>query len=187
MDKIDQLEKLLELHSYSELSNSEKEFVCEFVNSEEEYEEIRKTGVAMHNLKNQSHPIPHTTTWKKIVASRKAIRDQNVTRPWFAMPIPAYVSALLLLLVGVSAWIGGRKSVNPTIVEKIATQRDTVFVMLKADTIVREKIVYRTIVERIPAAERSPDRSTDGAVASQKGVSMLEKEELGKLLVSGSR
>ncbi|MFN8890171.1 MAG: hypothetical protein ACK5WF_22120, partial [Cyclobacteriaceae bacterium] len=78
---------------------------------------------------------------------------------------------------------------QPLIVEKATLQTDTVFLSVKPDTIVKEKIVYRTIVERVK--ENQPlvnqTNSTDKTMSAQKGVTMLDKEELGKLLVSGSR
>jgi hypothetical protein len=93
------------------------------------------------------------------------------------------------MIVGGIAWFSGSLNRKPLIVEKTTLQTDTVFLAAKPDTIVKEKIVYRTIVERVKENQPFVNQanSPDKTMSAQKGITMLDKEELGKLLVSGSR
>jgi hypothetical protein len=188
MENIDQIEKLLQSRSYQELSVAEREFVNTVIDSEEEYEEMRKVNFSLDKIKHQS-PVFHSfDVWRKIKSTRQKARAIS-SYPWYAKPIPSYAAALLVIVVGGQAWFLGTINHQPLIVEKTTLQKDTVFLAAKPDTIIKEKIVYRTIVERVkenqPLANQT--NSSDKITATQKGVTMLDKDELGKLLVSGSR
>ncbi len=188
MENIDQIEKLLQSRSYQELTAAEREFVNTVIDSEEEYEEMRKVNFSLSEIKHQSPVFQSSAVWRKIKSTRHATRTV-LAYPWYAKPIPSYAAAAIVILVGSIAWFFGSTSHQPLIVEKTTLQTDTVFLAAKPDTIVREKIVYRTIVERVK--ENMPlvnqTNSTDKTMSAQKGVTMLDKEELGRLLVSGSR
>lgn len=188
MENIDQIEKLLQSRSYQELTVAEKEFVNMVIDSEEEYEEMRKVNFSLSEIKHQSPILLSSDLWGETKNSYQATRIVP-SLPWYAKPIPSYAAAAILILVGSIAWYFGSMNHQPLIVEKTTIHTDTVFLTAKPDTIVREKIVYRTIVERVK--ENQPlvnqTNSTDKTISAQKGVTMLDKEELGKLLVSGSR
>jgi len=188
MENIDQIEKLLQSRSYQELTAAEKELVRTVIDTEEEYEEMRKVNFSLSEMKHQSLVFQSSDVWRKIKSTRQASRTV-IAYPWYAKPIPSYAAAALVIMVGGLAWLLSSISHQPLIVEKNTLQTDTVFLTAKPDTIVKEKIVYRTIVERVK--ENQPfvnqTNSTDKTMSAQKGVTMLDKEELGKLLVSGSR
>jgi hypothetical protein len=188
MENIDQIEKLLQSRSYQELTATEKELVNTVIDSEEEYEEIRKVNFSLSELKHQSPVIQSSDVWRKIKHTRQKDRAVSIY-PWYAKPIPSYAAVALVMVVGGIAWFSGSLNRKPLIVEKTTLQTDTVFLAAKPDTIVKEKIVYRTIVERVKENQPFVNQanSPDKTMSAQKGVTMLDKEELGKLLVSGSR
>ena len=188
MENIDQIEKLLQSRSYQELTVAERELVNTVIDSEKEYEEIRKVNFSLSELKHLSPVFQSSDVWRKLKHTSQA--DRAVSNyPWYAKPIPSYAAAAFVILVGSMAWFLGSISHQPLIVEKTKLQTDTVYLAAKPDTIIKEKIVYRTIVERVKESQSLVDqtKSTDKIIATQKGVTMLDKEELGKLLVSGSR
>ena len=185
METIDQVEKLLQTRSYQELTSSEKELVQQLIDSEAEYEEMRRAGVLLQDVNKQSSLKVSNDVWRRIRKSQRANRSIS-GRAWYATPIPSYAAALLVISVGIIAWFVGSQSAPPLIVEKTRLIKDTVFVASKPDTIIREKVVYRKVVERIEVAKR-PEVQTLSEMPSQKGVTMMDKEELGKLLVSGHR
>lgn len=188
MENIDQIEKLLQSCSYQELSADERALVNTVIDSEEEYEEMRKVNFSLSEIKDQSPVFQSPAVWRKIKSTHYGTHTV-LAYPWYAKPIPSYAAAAIVILVGSITWFFGSKSHQPLIVEKTTIQKDTVFVTAKPDTIIKEKIVYRTIVERVKDNQALADQgnSADKIIATQKGVTMLDKEELGKLLVSGSR
>jgi hypothetical protein len=188
MENIDQIEKILQSRSYQELTVAEKKLVNTLIDSEEEYEEMRKVNFSLSEIGHHS-PIPlSSSVWRKIKSTIKSTRSAS-NYPWYARPIPSYAAAALIILVGSIAWFFGSVIHQPLIIEKTTLQTDTVFIAVKPDTIVKEKIVYRTIVEKVKGIQPTDDQSnqTSRIAPTQKGVTMLDKEELGKLLVSGSR
>ncbi|MBI3219714.1 MAG: hypothetical protein HYZ44_09400 [Bacteroidetes bacterium] len=188
MESIDQIEKLLQSRSYQELTVAEKEIVNTVIDSEEEYEEMRRVNFSLGELKHQPPVLESSDVWTKIKSAWKATRTVS-NYQWYAKPIPSYAAAAVIILVGSIAWFLGSMSHQPLILEKPTLQRDTVFLAAKPDTIIKEKIVYRTIVEHVKENSQLVDQtnSTDKIINTQRGVTMLDKDELGKLLVSGSR
>ncbi|MCA4893799.1 MAG: hypothetical protein ING84_02215 [Cytophagales bacterium] len=188
MENIDQIEKLLQSRTYQELTVAERELVNTVIDSAEEYAEIRKVNFSLSELKPQSPVFQSSDVWRKIKHTRQTGRAVSIY-PWYAKPIPSYAAVALVMIVGGIAWFSGSLNRQPLIVEKTTLQIDTVFLAAKPDTIVKEKIVYRTIVELVNENQPSVNQtnSTDKTMSAQKGVTMLDKEELGKLLVSGSR
>jgi hypothetical protein len=188
MEKIAQVEKLLQSRTYQELTTDEIELVNSIIDSEEEYEEMRRVNFSLSEIGHQS-PMPvSSAVWRKIKSARQAARAVS-NFPWYAKPMPSYAVAVLVVMVGGISWFFGSMSRHPLIVEKTTLHTDTVFIAAKPDTIVKEKIVYRTIVERVKENQPLVNQanSSDKIISTQKGVTMLDKEELGKLLVSGSR
>ncbi len=188
MENIDQIEKLLQSRSYQELTAAEREFVNTVINSEEEYEEMRKVNFSLNEINHQSPVFQSSDVWRKIKSTHHVTRTVS-SYSWYAKPIPSYAAAAIVVIVGGIAWFFGSMSHQPLIVEKTTMHTDTVFLAAKPDTIFKEKIVYRTIVERVKEQQPLADQvnSTSKVIATQKGVTMLDKEELGRLLVSGSR
>lgn len=188
MENIDQIEKFLQSRSYQELTAAEREFVNTVINSEEEYEEMRKVNFSLSEMRHQSPVFQSSDVWRKIKSTRQAAHAVS-NYPWYSKPIPSYAAAAIVIMVGGLAWFLGSISQQPFIVEKNTLQTDTVFLAAKPDTIFKEKIVYRTIVKQVKENQSLADQTStsEKVIPTQRGVTMLDKEELGKLLVSGSR
>jgi hypothetical protein len=188
MEKIERLEKLLQSYSYAELSATDKEWIQELVSSEEEYEALRETNKQL--VLNAEHKLdftPSPTILKKIKISARAIREPLLSNTWSQSPVPSYATLLIALFVGSLAWWGGSQW-NPKLVsvEKIKLKVDTVYLASKPDTIVREKIIYVKVKMNGDQVMQVSVKSNQQETVVTRGVSMKEKEELGKLLVSGS-
>jgi hypothetical protein len=188
MEEIERLEKLLQCYSYSELSATDKEEIQEFVSSEEEYEALRETNKQLFfNAEHKLDFVPSPAILKKIKISNRAMRKPLGSKAWLQSPIPSYATLMIAIFIGSLAWWGGSQW-NPKLVsvEKFKLKVDTVYLASKPDTIVREKIIYVKVkVSTDQVMKASVERNLQDAVVT-RGVSMKEKEELGKLLVSGS-
>jgi hypothetical protein len=185
MERIERLEKLLQSRSYSELSESEKESIRELIDSEQEYEVLRKTNQQLEEIRKENLKLrPSAQVLSKIKSTWSASQRPESYRSWITSPIPTYAVVALVTLVGVLAWwAGSHQNQKSIIVENVKT--DTVFIASKPDTIFREKIIYlkaRMVSNPIPPKSKA----IQIPVVESKGVSMKEKEELAKLLVSGS-
>jgi hypothetical protein len=188
MEKYEELEQLLRQYSFKELSTEDKQVVQRFVHSEEEYESLRHAAQQLeaHFGKSELTPGPHV--WRRIKKTWEEDSSYVRSTYWAKTPLPAYVAVLLLIGVGSVCWIGGSRyaSINQISVKQTAPQADTVYIATKPDTVVRERVIY---VERESQfAPTSPVANTGlQHHPALKGINMKEKEELERLLVSGSR
>jgi hypothetical protein len=187
MEKIEKLERLLQLYAYADLSAADKEWVQELVHSEEEYAALRETNrqLALH-ANSKLDFVPSSEILKKIKLSVKAKRKPHFVTTWLQSPIPSYATLLLMIFIGSIAWWVGTQRTKLITVEKIKPRIDTVFLASKPDTIVREKIIYIKVNTSQNQVVQSSVNSSPPDVGIVRGVTMKEKEELGKLLVSGS-
>lgn len=181
MENSDRFEQLLKQRSFKELSEEDKNFALQFVNSEEEYESLRGVDIELKRFfERKGELVPHKSTLARIKASRAKEKPSPF---WIQTSIPAYATALLILVVGAAAWWGGaRFSSEKVIVERMIPKIDTVLIASKPDTVIRERIIY---VPSNPVKLVSTE-STKAEPSANKGVNMKEKEELEGLLVSGS-
>lgn len=176
----EKFEALLQGKSYGELTPAEWKFVNQWVESEEEYQALRSSA-------------QQTATWFKVnpvsapgnevlAKLRRTLKKEKHSRvvAFAVKPIWGY-AATALLFGGLGWWIGQPAStpVQKPIVEQVLV-RDTVYMTVKPDTIFVERVVYREpgILAKSPV---KPEVQKD-----IRGVSMKEKEELDKLLVSGT-
>jgi hypothetical protein len=188
MEKIERLEKLLQGYSYAELSATDKEEIQEFVSSEEEYEALRETNKQLFfNAEHKLDFVPSPAILKKIKVSNRAMRKPLWSGAWLQSPMPSYATLMIAIFVGSLAWWGGSHWTPKLVsVEKFNLKIDTVYLTSKPDTIVREKIVYvNAEANGDQVTQLSAKQNQQDAIVT-RGVSMKEKEELGKLLVSGS-
>ena len=79
-------------------------------------------------------------------------------------------------------------NVKPSVKIVEVVKRDTVFVASQPDTIVKDRIIYRTVFKR----ERNSEQihfatKVEHAPVREHGVNMKEKQDLALLLVAGSR
>lgn len=187
MEKIEKLESLLQLYAYADLSAADKEWVQELVSSEEEYEALRETNkqLALH-VNGRLNFAPSPEILKRIKLSTRAKRKPLFISTWLQSPLPSYATLLLTIFVGSLAWWVGTQRTKLITVERIKSRIDTVYLASKPDTIVREKIIYIKVNVSQTQALQASTKSDQQDAVEHRGVTMKEKEELGKLLVSGS-
>lgn len=176
----EKFEALLQSKSYNELNPQELLIVNKWVQTAQEYEALRVSGKQIAAwFKANPVGVPDKSLLQQLKKSSK-VQHQSIQNFW-VKPIWSYVATAIVF--GVLGWWIGQPQARPdpvTLVERI-TLRDTIYMTAKADTVYRERIVYR---DR-PIVLTTQTRQTE--TKSEKGVSMKEKEELDKLLVSGSR
>jgi hypothetical protein len=182
-EKEQKLERLLEEKSFDQLTHDEKEVVLQEFGSEEQYRLARKIGPALVKLKTGLSPDP----W--ILASLqdqvKIHRRPSLWAGFFQARVPAYVMAGVCLAIVVMMW--WLKPVPEPAPVSVRRVRDTVYVASAPDTVYRRKIVYRYRYVTVAAPTPAPASARVAEpVAESAGVTMKDKEELEKLLVSGS-
>lgn len=173
-------EKLISEKQYSELSVQEQQLVSQFVGSEQEYAQLRDSGLEMKKWFVENPVQASDNTLGELKRELKRVHQPYVGYSRWKVAIGYGIVAILFAVGG---WWSGQSQepITLTNIEKVLVH-DTVFVASKPDTILRDRIIYR---------DRPPVILTTGSVPieSQKvtrGVSMKEKEDLDKLLVSGS-
>lgn len=173
-------EKLILEREYSELSAQEQQLVAQFVESAQEYAALRTSGLEMKRWFAENAITDSSD--KTLTELKRELKRKYQPATMYRWKV-AFGYAMVAFLFGVGGWWLGQSNepITLTNIEKILVH-DTVFVASKPDTIFSEKIVYR---------DRPPVILTTGSVPvesqkSTRGVSMKEKEDLDKLLVSGS-
>lgn len=189
--KIEKLEQLIQTKAFLELSDAEKEFVLEEFELEERYQAMRKLTPILNEMTlDQEEVKPRPSTLESLKQSLGAEDSTNsVWNKLFAWRVPAYAAVLVVgISCAVTWWLTDQPVIEIT--EKpLVVNADTVYVTSKPDTIFKEKVVYRFVkmVEKTKTPMQLPDNLTSDKNAVPVGVSMKDKEELEKLLVSGSR
>ncbi|MBS1544397.1 MAG: hypothetical protein JST14_12235 [Bacteroidetes bacterium] len=184
MEHLERFEKLLKTYEYRSLPHEEKTWVCQFVSSEEEYESLRRTTLEMekHFTPLSLSPAPgqlHSLRqhWK----ATHSVAQSGIRTIW---SVPAYAAVLALTLVaGISWYAGLQTGARPVYRERLVTRTDTVTILSRPDTIVVERVIYRDIPALVPVTVSNKEEKKD---TQMKGVNMKEKEELEKLMVTGS-
>ena len=175
----EKFEALLQSKSYRELTPQELQYVNQWVESAQEYEALRASGkqvVAWFNANPVSKPVKESLQQLK---HSLRVQHQSTHNIWYKL---VWGYAVTALIFGVLGWWIGQPQIKPepvTLVEQV-TVRDTLYVASKPDTVFQEKIIYRDRPVILTTQTRQPESK------NEKGVSMKEKEELDKLLVSGS-
>jgi hypothetical protein len=184
-EKEQKLERLLDEKSFDQLTHEEKDVVLQEFGSEEQYRLARKIGPALVKLKTGLSPDP----W--ILASLqdqvKIRRGPSLWTSFFQARVPAYVMAGACLVIVILVWWLKPVPTPPPVAVRMV--RDTVYLASVPDTVYRRKIIYRYRYRYITVAAPSttpPDTRVVEPVAGSAGVTMKDKEELEKLLVSGS-
>lgn len=176
----DKLSHLLRSTAWHELSESDRQWVSTLVSGEAEYEALRYAEIELlrhfagsdiqpdeqllHDLKNRINP-----------------EASAVTRP-----LPYYslgIAAALLIAFG--WWMGIQWNQQPQTIMPVASRVDTVFITKQPDTVWRDRVVYQKILVAAADSSRMEPVVQRNVPETRRGVSMKEKEELEKLLVSG--
>ncbi|HWA33347.1 MAG TPA: hypothetical protein VG737_04415 [Cyclobacteriaceae bacterium] len=185
----DELESIIRQKDFASLTEKEKALVLQSIASEEEYEAIRKIELAMSDKSLRSTLDPDSRTLDVL---KGRLKKQPAAFDWrtiFQVRIPAYVAALGLILISALFFayqpqVPGENIVQQK-VDSSVVRIDTVFIT-KTDTIVRDRIVYRQVNLTASPPTVDPATLVHQKQTTTSGVSMKEKEELNKLLVSGS-
>lgn len=184
MENTERFEQLLRTSPYHELSAEDKNWVSQFVGSEEEYEAMRQATIILE--KHDAASIqPDPAVLKSLRKAWDAKRSPALSANRFGWSLPAYAAIPAFFLVGVICWWIGRSWNKDTIyVDRMVTRVDTIRVASKPDTVVIERVVYKSV--NIPSmTATTATKQSEVSPMVNRGVNMKEKEELEKLLVSG--
>jgi hypothetical protein len=185
----DELERIILQKDFAALTEEEKALVLQTIGSEEEYQTIRKIGLAVsdNSLRSTLEPRPEI-----LLALQHRMKSEPAHYQWpkiFQIKVPAYVAVLGIVITSLLIFIV--RSFMPAEhlplgkVTEPVVRIDTVF-LTRIDTIVRERIVYRQLNLVSLPKKLNPEVLVHAKQNPRSGVSMKDKEELNKLLVSGS-
>jgi hypothetical protein len=184
---LEKLELLMQSKSYAQLSREEKEWVSQWVESASEYDLLRKSEIQMRQYFHDSKTNPPASSTLAHLTNhlKKETRTQQAGL-WGQFKPSLSVWSLAILFGCVGWWIGQSTSSPVTQPEVITSSiiHDTIYIASKADTIFTEKIIYKdrpVIVTRNNNSKEFKNTSSES-----NGINMKEKEELEKLLVSGT-
>ncbi len=189
MKKEDEFENITRRKDFASLTEEEKAIALKSIGSEEEYEAIRRIELTMLDEKFRSSLEPNA----KILSSlRQRMKMHSTSFDWksiFQFKIPAYAAFGAVVAIAVlvyfllpsepAKFMASGDAIVPVV------RIDTVFVT-KTDTIVRERIVYRQVKTTPMPVTVDPAILVHQKQPVTNGVNMKEKEELNRLLVSGS-
>ncbi len=184
----EKLERLLEHLKFDELSFSDREFVINMLGSEEEYIALQKIESALMSNDLKSDLLPEPSVLASI---KERLRSQISSKAaWYDFlfkKTPAYVTLLLMIF---SFGIAAMLLPNPVPSEEVELstifKNDTIY-MTRTDTVFSERVVYRQARNVSPSfKEVQTAKALENTPSVATGVSMKDKEELNKLLVSGS-
>lgn len=176
-------EGLVSKKSYSELSADELNLVNQFIANEQEYEAFRISGLKMKRWFREN-PVVGVTDKALSGLKRdfKRAHQSEVSFSWWKVSVGYAMAAIVFGFGG--WWIGQStnensqtQTFNPVVVH------DTIFVASKPDTIFTERVVYKN---QPVILTRNHGTSDENKSIEKNGINMKEKEELEKLLVSGT-
>ncbi|MBX2894920.1 MAG: hypothetical protein KF763_05740 [Cyclobacteriaceae bacterium] len=176
-NEYEDFEKLLADKFYSELTANELKLINRFVTSPQEYEDLRLSGLKMKKWFAEN-PVLNKSD-ESLLKLKRALRQQqpavnfSLRKVWIGY-------AMIAMLFGFGGWWLGKSepSIPVTRVEKVL-MHDTVYLTTKPDTVFRERIIYKDRPIILTTNNHQPE------IQNTRGVSMKEKEDLDKLLVSG--
>jgi hypothetical protein len=184
---LEKFEQLMQSKPYAELNHEEKEWVSQWVESSDEYEMLRKseTKIRQYFLDNQVNP-PASTTLAQLTMHLKRKPGKQHAGLWWQFKPSLSAWSMAILFGSVGWWIG--QSTNSNIAKAEALRSpivlDTIYIASQPDTVFREKVIYRD--RPVILTRRSNDIESSKKSTESNGINMKEKEELEKLLVSGT-
>ena len=180
----EKLEDLVSTKLFANLSVEEKQFVLNVLGSEEEFNTLRRIHASLrdHLVVTSVEAAPDV-----LIALQRKLRESK--KGSFLLPailqfrIPAYAALVLAAMVGfLTAMVSNVSSVKQPLVVLPKVERDTVYIT-NTDTVYRERLLIKYV--RVPAPAE-PEMVTASSKSDKiLGVSMKDKEELDRLLVSG--
>ena len=180
----EKLEDLVSTKLFANLSEEEKQFVLNALGSEEQFNTLQRIHASLldHPVGSSVEPAPNVLIALKRKL-RETIKESLLLPAILQFKIPAYAALILAVLVGfVTAMVSNGSSVKKPMATVPKVERDTVYVT-NTDTVYRERLLIKYV--RVPAP-LEPERVTASSKSDKiLGVSMKDKEELDRLLVSG--
>jgi hypothetical protein len=185
-DDKSRIEDLLESKSFQELTDEEKFLLLKELGSEREYNSLRQISSALFVYKSDLSPDPESLRQLKVEMKR---RGQETS--WFGSlvrhRVPAYSLAPAMVLLFCAGYFLNYKTVARAPESLLLTRIDTVLVQSPPDTVFVERVVVRyQPPDTAPRENYSVVKNVSGKEKSSEGVSMKDKEELERFLVSGS-
>lgn len=184
---LEKLELLMKSKSFAQLSDEEKEWVSQWVKSPGEYDVLRKFETQMHDyFQDTKINTPASAALGQLKGHlRRKTREQQAGIWWHLKPSLSTLS--LAILFGFVGWWFGRSTTSPEAkpgVIKSAIVYDTIYIASKPDTIFTEKIIYKD--RPVILTGNMDSKELKHPSSESNGINMKEKEELEKLLVSGT-
>jgi len=180
----EKLEDLVSTKLFANLSAEEKQFVLDMLGSEAQFNALQQIHELLRDRPIAASVEPAS---RVLTALRRRLRETK--NESFVLPailqfkIPAYAALILAVMVGsLTASVSNGSSVKQPIVTVSKVERDTIYIT-NTDTVYRERLLIKYV--RVPAPSE-PEMVTASSKSDKiLGVSMKDKEELDRLLVSG--
>jgi hypothetical protein len=183
---LEKLEWLMKSKSYTELSNEEREWVSQWMESASEYDLLRKSEIQMRQYFDDSKiDPPASSTLAQLVNHLKKKNRMQQAGVWWQIK-PSLSTWALAILFGCVGWWIGQSASSPVAQQEVITStivRDTIYIASKVDTIFMEKVIYK---DRPVILTKNNSIKELKNTSGSNGINMKEKEELEKLLVSGT-
>ncbi|MBP9924991.1 MAG: hypothetical protein KBF45_03300 [Cyclobacteriaceae bacterium] len=184
-DELEKLESLLQGKAFEELTAEEKSWVGQWIESEVEYNNLRKSEGAIRKRLADVGPITPNPKLLSRLKAQLSAQQANLKIHWWQVRSPGWSTLLIAIIFGMTGWWIGSSPAKlkveqaylPTVVY------DTVYLASKPDTVFVNHVVYR---ERPILTKTTYQPMPNNVEVSAKGINMKEKEELENLLVSGS-
>ncbi len=183
---LEKLEQLMHNKSYSELNHEEKDWVSRWVKSVDEYEALRtsETRIRQYFLESKVNSPDEAMLEQLTSRLKKKVAKQKAEVTWQFKPSISTWS--IAALFGCLGWWIGQSTTNTSTADAVQSiiVRDTIYLVSQPDTVFTERTIYKDptiILARSGNTIESIDKSS-----GSNGVNMKEKEELEKLLVSGT-
>ncbi|UII24389.1 hypothetical protein [Fulvivirga ligni] len=177
MVSYEKFEELLKTKDYSHLSESERILVSHFIESEEEYQSIRKV-LSSEDANRRLSPRENTLPNLHQHLSEKHSRSFKVS---------GYAASLIILLCsGLCYWLGAQNETviqTPERVVQLPGRIDTLTIYEKPDTVFLTRVVYKE--KAVYIEKESPITQTSYTEKENTSINMKENGDLNVLLVSG--
>ncbi|HTJ48979.1 MAG TPA: hypothetical protein VL443_05950 [Cyclobacteriaceae bacterium] len=186
-EKEDYIDRLIATKQFSELTSEELTFVMQELGGEEQYIALQK----VHSVLNSSSSTNLTPRANTQLLLQERFNQQyakhSLWRSLAFSTMPTYV-VILLLAGGIFLTWMLTTAMQPvkTRTVMMASEKDTVKIVMKADTVFVNRVVYKYRRAKVnPVYNFVQARHFEIKTDSTLSVSMKEKEELDNLLVTG--
>jgi hypothetical protein len=186
-ENIERLEALLAQKDFNDLSVEDRSFVVKELGSEEQYNAMRKISLALVMHRADLTPDPGTLPRLKDALKQRR-NPADIFASLFLKPVPSFVVIILVFVSGLALVLAASRPPAQVGVTRVETHvlTDTVFLSVKPDTVIVQKVVYKYLPPRVSEPVKIVKALQPERDASPDGVNMKEKEELESFLVSGS-